>query len=169
MTLGQKIKEVRLRKQLTQKDVVGDYMTRNMLSKIENGSAAPSVKTLEFLARALDVPAASIMNDVDDTLSVDARQLDLACDLMDALFESARDLPGERAALVKCLSVLAKARVHMACGDVGRARELLLTVDMETFDRGSRANIYALLEECCKQLNDYKAAYEYAIKRTSGE
>lgn len=47
MTLGQKIKEARLERNMTQKDVVGDYITRNMLSKIENDSATPSVKTLE--------------------------------------------------------------------------------------------------------------------------
>lgn len=56
MTLGQKIKAARLEKGLTQKEVVGDYITRNMLSKIENDSATPSVRTLEHLARALDLP-----------------------------------------------------------------------------------------------------------------
>ncbi len=42
---------------MTQKDVVGDYITRNMLSKIENGSATPSMKTLEYLADVLGLPA----------------------------------------------------------------------------------------------------------------
>ena len=52
MNLGEKIKAARLERHMTQKDVVGDYITRNMLSKIENGSATPSVKTLEYLAGA---------------------------------------------------------------------------------------------------------------------
>lgn len=56
MTLGQKIKAARLEKGMTQKEVVGDYITRNMLSKIENDSATPSVRTLEYLAQALDLP-----------------------------------------------------------------------------------------------------------------
>ncbi len=56
MTLGQKIKAARLEKGLTQREVVGDYITRNMLSKIENDSATPSVRTLEYLAKALDLP-----------------------------------------------------------------------------------------------------------------
>lgn len=42
---------------MTQKELVGDYITRNMLSKIENDSATPSVRTLEYLARALGVPS----------------------------------------------------------------------------------------------------------------
>lgn len=56
MTLGQKIKDVRLARGMTQKEVVGDYITRNMLSKIENDSATPSVRTLEYLANVLGLP-----------------------------------------------------------------------------------------------------------------
>ena len=61
MNLGEKIKAARLERNMTQKDVVGDYITRNMLSKIENGSATPSVKTLEYLAGALGLPAGYFM------------------------------------------------------------------------------------------------------------
>ena len=56
MTLGQKIREARQSKGMTQKELVGDYITRNMLSKIENDSAIPSVRTLEYLAGALGFP-----------------------------------------------------------------------------------------------------------------
>lgn len=63
MTLGEKIKAARLERHMTQKDVVGDYITRNMLSKIENGSATPSVKTLEYLAGALGLPAGYFMSE----------------------------------------------------------------------------------------------------------
>lgn len=56
MTLGQKIKAARLERGMTQKELVGDYITRNMLSKIENDSATPSVRTLEYLAGALGLP-----------------------------------------------------------------------------------------------------------------
>ena len=62
MTLGQKIKAARLEKGLTQKEVVGDYITRNMLSKIENDAATPSVRTLEYLAGALGLPASFFLS-----------------------------------------------------------------------------------------------------------
>ena len=65
MTLGQKIKAARLERGLTQKQVVGDQITRNMLSKIENDSATPSVRTLEFLAQALGLPASYFMTDTE--------------------------------------------------------------------------------------------------------
>ena len=42
---------------MTQKDVVGDSITRNMLSRIEHDRAAPSVKTLELIANALGLQA----------------------------------------------------------------------------------------------------------------
>ena len=49
--LGKRIKEARLAKKMTQSELVGTFITRNMLSRIESGNACPSVKTLEYLAR----------------------------------------------------------------------------------------------------------------------
>ena len=55
MTLGQKLKKARLDRGLTQAQVVGDRITRNMLSQLENDLASPSVGTLEYLASVLGV------------------------------------------------------------------------------------------------------------------
>lgn len=65
MTLGKKIKAARLERGLTQKEVVGNYITRNMLSKIENDSATPSVRTLQYLASALDLPTGYFLSGVN--------------------------------------------------------------------------------------------------------
>ncbi|MCL2071042.1 MAG: helix-turn-helix domain-containing protein [Oscillospiraceae bacterium] len=54
--LGKKLKEARLIKKMTQSDVVGTFITRNMLSQIESGAASPSLRTLEYLANALEIP-----------------------------------------------------------------------------------------------------------------
>lgn len=54
--LGRRIKEARIAKKMTQSQVVGNFITRNMLSQIENGNALPSVPTLEYLAEVLDLP-----------------------------------------------------------------------------------------------------------------
>ena len=54
-TLGKRIKEARLAKKMTQSEVVGNFITRNMLSQIESGSATPSVKTLEYLCKVLEI------------------------------------------------------------------------------------------------------------------
>lgn len=65
MTLGQKIRDARLARGMTQKEVVGDYITRNMLSKIENDSAAPSVRTLEYLAGVLGLPTGYFLDQAE--------------------------------------------------------------------------------------------------------
>ncbi len=56
--IGEKVRELRLRKKLTQAELAGDFITRNMLSQIENGVATPSVSTVWELAKRLNVPAA---------------------------------------------------------------------------------------------------------------
>ena len=50
MELGKRIKEARLALGLSQRQLCGDEITRNMLSQIENGSARPSMDTLRYLA-----------------------------------------------------------------------------------------------------------------------
>lgn len=55
MELGQKIKEARLQAGLSQRQLCGEEITRNMLSQIENGSARPSMSTLKYLASRLGV------------------------------------------------------------------------------------------------------------------
>lgn len=61
--LGQRIKEARLAKKMTQNEVVGSFITRNMLSQIESGNAVPSMKTLTYLAKVLELPPAVLLQD----------------------------------------------------------------------------------------------------------
>ena len=56
MELGQRIKAARLEAGLSQRQLCGDTITRNMLSLIENGSAKPSMDTLRYLAGQLGKP-----------------------------------------------------------------------------------------------------------------
>ena len=66
--VGQKIKEARLSKKMTQAEVVGTFITRNMLSQIESGTAMPSMKTLAYLSTVLDLPLSSLLNEETGTL-----------------------------------------------------------------------------------------------------
>ena len=59
--LGRRLKEARLAKKMTQSEVVGTFITRNMLSQIESGAATPSVKTLEYLSEVLDMPMSQLV------------------------------------------------------------------------------------------------------------
>lgn len=65
MTIGEKIRLARVSQQMTQSEVVGDVITRNMLSAIESGKATPSLDTLLYLSGKLDLPIAYLLSDED--------------------------------------------------------------------------------------------------------
>lgn len=56
MDLGQRLRQARLETGMSQRQLCGDTITRNMLSQIENGTARPSMDTLRFLAQRLGKP-----------------------------------------------------------------------------------------------------------------
>lgn len=53
MTLGEKLRQARLEAGLSQRQLCGDEITRNMLSQIEHDTARPSMDTLRYLAGRL--------------------------------------------------------------------------------------------------------------------
>jgi transcriptional regulator with XRE-family HTH domain len=63
MNIGQKIKSLRIAKMLTQNELAGDNITRNMLSRIENGFALPSIQTLMYISEKLGVPAGYLLSE----------------------------------------------------------------------------------------------------------
>ena len=65
MTIGEKIRLARVSQHMTQSEVVGDVITRNMLSAIESGKATPSLDTLLYLSGKLDLPIAYLLADED--------------------------------------------------------------------------------------------------------
>lgn len=56
MELAQRIKNARLEAGLSQRQLCGDVITRNMLSLIESGKARPSMDTLRHFATVLQKP-----------------------------------------------------------------------------------------------------------------
>ncbi len=56
INIGARIRELRSEKGLTQQALAGEFITRNMLSLIENGVSSPSLATLEYLAERLGIP-----------------------------------------------------------------------------------------------------------------
>lgn len=66
MNIGRKIKELRTKKLMTQAELAGDVITRNMLSCIENGSAQPSLGTLRHIASKLGVPVGYLLADEEE-------------------------------------------------------------------------------------------------------
>ena len=56
MELGQLLRQARLDSGMSQRELCGDKISRNMLSQIENGTAHPSMETLAYLAEQLGKP-----------------------------------------------------------------------------------------------------------------
>lgn len=79
MEMGQRLKAARLELGLSQRQLCGDVITRNMLSQIENGAARPSMDTLRYLAEELGKPLSYFLEEdavtsPNQTLMDQARQ-----------------------------------------------------------------------------------------------
>src|SRR5437899_8721859 len=64
MVIGNRLKELRESKQLSQGDIEKrSGLRRCYLSRVENGHTVPSVETLEKMARSLEVPMYRLFHD----------------------------------------------------------------------------------------------------------
>ncbi len=63
MELGQKILQLREAAGLSQRQLCGDVITRNMLSRIEHGTVRPSMSTLTYLAERLGKPVSFFLDE----------------------------------------------------------------------------------------------------------
>lgn len=68
MNVGKKIRSLRVSKLMTQSELAGTHITRNMLSYIENGLAQPSLSTLVYLAGRLNVPVGFLLAEEGDEI-----------------------------------------------------------------------------------------------------
>lgn len=75
MELGEKLRIARLEAGLSQRQLCGDIITRNMLSLIEHGSAKPSMDTLKLLAARLGKPVSFFLEE-DALLSPNSQVMD---------------------------------------------------------------------------------------------
>ena len=66
MTVGEKIRRRRTELGLTQREVAGENVTRNMICRIERGDCLPSLDTLRSVAKALSVSVSYLVSEEDD-------------------------------------------------------------------------------------------------------
>ncbi len=138
MKTGEKIRYLRNEMGITQSSLCGDFMTRNMLSQIENGSANPSLSTIYYIAEKLQVPPGYLLTETDDLLAF--------CKLgsMDAIldaygrhaYEECAELCGKLPASDNELAlILADCYYHIGCscfedGRLAEARDALLAANV---------------------------------------
>lgn len=94
MDIGSKIKQLRTEKLMTQSELAGSEITRNMLSQIENGIALPSISTVIYLAKRLGVSAGFLLADENDNFiyKKTTTMKNIKKAFMDKSFEICRDL-----------------------------------------------------------------------------
>ena len=63
MDLGEKLLRMRQEAGLSQRQLCGEVITRNMLSQIEHGTAKPSMETLRYLAGRLGKPVSYFLEE----------------------------------------------------------------------------------------------------------
>lgn len=135
MTLGEKIKQARLEAGLSQRQLCGETVTRNMLSQIENGSARPSMGTLSYFAAQLGKPISYFLEEdavlsPNQTLMRQAREAvrsgngAAALDILRA-YRGPDDTFDAEFQLLHPMAVLAAAKSAMAKGQNAYAAELL--------------------------------------------
>ena len=121
MTLGQKIRQTRLARGLTQKELAGEQITRNMLSQIEHDAAQPSMRTLEYLAAMLNVDAGWLLSGEDGGGTAD-RLASARALLREGKWRACWELLHEDAAQAgdEELLILSRAAMQLAWEHLGR-------------------------------------------------
>ena len=118
MTMGQRILQARLAAGMSQRELAGEEITRNMLSSLEHDAAAPSIATLRYLARRLGRPVSYFFGEDASSEGVAAFE---AGDWRGSLERMTR---GERRWL-EPLALLREAEQAVSNGRTPYARELL--------------------------------------------
>ncbi len=132
MNIGEKIKDLRRAKRMTQAELAGEMITRNMLSRIENGSALPSVPTLVYLAEKLGVPAGYLL--AEESGDFQYLKMNAISDILRAYnngeYEICRDMcrklggTDDEINFLICLSSYGIAKEAFGAGALGEACEL---------------------------------------------
>ena len=131
MELGQRLKQARLDAGLSQRQLCGDTITRNMLSLIENGSAQPSMETLRYFAQRLGKPMSYFLEDYPQRpAGVDGAWTALTQGNLEQVLELAEG-EGSEATLLRAWARLGLAEEAIGGQRLPYARSLLLEAEAD--------------------------------------
>lgn len=165
MQLGERIKQARLEAGLSQRQLCGNTITRNMLSLIESGKAKPSMDTLAFFAKTLGKPMSYFLEEEavlspNQSVMEQAEQALLSGDFAQVLEIFENYQPGDglfdgRKRTIEAAACTALARQVHADGKPGYALTLLEQAD--TADGPNRERLllrYEIRPDRAKELCD---------------
>ena len=170
MDIGKKIKRLRTEKLMTQSELTGGEITRNMLSRIENGAALPSIGTVVYLASKLGVPAGYLLSEGEEEFIYhkSAVMKNIRRAYTDKSFELCRDMCltefdefDDELELIltdSCLGVAEEAmlggQLHKACAFLDESvRHSRKTMFDTTSQRNSVAIMFGLLKNISPALD----------------
>lgn len=171
MELGEKLKQARLEAGLSQRQLCGDVITRNMLSQIENGAAKPSMATLAYLSRQLGKSISFFLEEEAVTSPNQALMEDARAAFreenwaeLEKLLENYRQpdpVFQEEFRLLSVLLTLSQSEAAIAQGKLPYARRLL--TDLGPITQGycagelERRRLLLLCRAQCRDLNSLVA------------
>jgi len=150
--IGERIKSLRLQKMMTQKELCGDRITRNMLSAIENGYANPSIDTLMYIAEKLNISAGILISDGESDMSL--KKISVIDSIRQAFKRSAYSI---------CIDL---------CSGIPEDDEInyilsrsYLAIAKEEFDRGDLHKMCSCLDRAvwCEEKTVYSDSYVLSI------
>lgn len=135
MSVGNKIKALRLQRGMTQGTLAEGIITRGMLSRIESGSANPSMASLAALAERLDVSPSFLLESGDDLLPAERMHFEKKL----AAVYKAGDKRG-------CLALFSDSPFAKEEPFVGVYIHTAFSVAVEEFERGNFRSARSLLD-----------------------
>lgn len=118
MTMGQRILQARLAAGMSQRELAGEEITRNMLSSLEHDAASPSIATLRYLARRLGRPVSYFLGEDDSSEGVAAFESGAWRKSLELMTRAERRW-------LEPLALLREAELAVGNGRIPYARELL--------------------------------------------
>lgn len=155
---GKRLKKARIARRMTQSELAGDKVTRNMISRIENGVSVPSIGTLEYLAGRLDVPISVLVPQDGDGETLTAAKARFSANEFDKVIEMLEPVAahgfGKFEFYDEACALLAKSYLALAVEtDDIRERLRLAKLCCEVSDVGVYSN-NAVLEKALDILSD---------------
>jgi len=173
MDIGKKIKKLRTEKLMTQSELAGNEITRNMLSRIENGAALPSLGTIVYLAEKLGVPSGYLLSEGEEEFiyhktsvmkNIRRAYVDMNFELCRDICTSSFDEYDDELELILtdcCVGVaeeyIRNGRLHEACGFLDEA---VVHSKNTMFDTTTQINSVSAMFELLKYISPALDSYE---------
>ena len=170
MKLGEKILQARKNAGLSQRQLCGEVIARNMLSQIEHGTAKPSMDTLKYLASQLGKPISYFLEEDLDTAPLETlaklRQAEAA--LAEGKHRYAAQLLEDVETDIPELNRTKQLLLAKVPGaDVQKICEELPSLDEELFLRARTAFSHGNLERCLhllESMGNRNSSYWYLLR-----